>query len=64
MWEIGFSVPGSLLDPRCEGTNQLIKEGATLVTPSQNVLQMLHSQIEKNFFSSPPDTNHKCHLLS
>ncbi|KJZ81509.1 DNA transporter [Candidatus Liberibacter solanacearum] len=53
-----FSVPGSPLDPRCEGTNQLIKEGATLVTSSQDVLQMLHSQIEKNFFSSPPNTNH------
>jgi DNA processing protein len=27
-----FAVPGSPLDPRAEGTNDLIKQGATLVT--------------------------------
>ena len=27
-----FAVPGSPLDPRCEGTNGLLKQGATLVT--------------------------------
>ncbi|WP_354687994.1 DNA-processing protein DprA [Candidatus Liberibacter africanus] len=47
-----FSVPGSPLDPRCEGTNQLIKDVATLITSAHDVLQMLHSQVEQNFFSS------------
>jgi DNA processing protein len=27
-----FAVPGSPLDPRCEGTNGLLKQGAILVT--------------------------------
>ena len=27
-----FAVPGSPLDPRCEGTNGLLKQGAALVT--------------------------------
>ncbi|MBL0848516.1 MAG: DNA-protecting protein DprA [Candidatus Liberibacter ctenarytainae] len=48
-----FSVPGSPLDPRCEGTNQLLKEGAILITSAHDALQILHPQIEKNFFSSP-----------
>ena len=26
-----FAVPGSPLDPRCEGTNRLIRDGATLL---------------------------------
>ncbi|MBY7649294.1 MAG: DNA-protecting protein DprA [Candidatus Liberibacter europaeus] len=52
-----FAVPGSPLDPRCEGTNQLIKDGAILITSSCDVLQMLQPQIEKNFFSSPCYSN-------
>ena len=36
-----FAVPGSPLDPRAEGTNQLIREGATLVTASQHVIEAL-----------------------
>ncbi len=38
---IVFAVPGSPLDPRCEGTNNLIKNGATLVTNSRDVLDAL-----------------------
>jgi DNA processing protein len=36
-----FAVPGSPLDPRCEGTNGLLKQGATLVTETNDVLTVL-----------------------
>jgi DNA processing protein len=36
-----FAVPGSPLDPRCEGTNGLLKQGATLVTGTSYVLEVL-----------------------
>jgi DNA processing protein len=36
-----FAVPGSPLDPRSEGTNALIKQGAVLVTQVEDVLEVL-----------------------
>ncbi len=36
-----FAVPGHPLDPRAEGTNGLIKTGATLVTEPDDILQAL-----------------------
>ncbi len=36
-----FAVPGHPLDPRAEGTNQLLKSGATLVTVSADILEFL-----------------------
>jgi DNA processing protein len=45
-----FAVPGSPLDPRAEGTNRLIRDGATLVTGAAHVLEGLAPQIGK------PDT--------
>jgi DNA processing protein len=36
-----FAVPGSPLDPRSEGTNALIREGATLVTSADHVAEAL-----------------------
>lgn len=36
-----FAVPGSPLDPRAEGTNQLIRDGATLVRHAQDVIDAL-----------------------
>lgn len=36
-----FAVPGSPLDPRAGGTNELLKEGAILTTNAQDVLQAL-----------------------
>lgn len=36
-----FAVPGHPLDPRAEGTNNLLKSGATLVTTPDDVLEML-----------------------
>ncbi len=36
-----FAVPGSPLDPRSEGTNALLKQGAVLVTEAEDVLAVL-----------------------
>jgi DNA processing protein len=36
-----FAVPGSPLDPRAEGSNGLLKQGATLVTEAEDVLAVL-----------------------
>jgi DNA processing protein len=36
-----FAVPGSPLDPRCEGSNGLLKQGATLVTEASDVVTVL-----------------------
>jgi DNA processing protein len=36
-----FSIPGHPLDPRAEGTNKLLKSGATLVTEPEDVLSAL-----------------------
>jgi DNA processing protein len=36
-----FAIPGHPLDPRAEGTNRLLKSGATLVTEPDDVLQAL-----------------------
>src|SRR3954469_3131537 len=36
-----FAVPGSALDPRCEGSNGLLKQGATLVTEASDVVAVL-----------------------
>lgn len=44
-----FAVPGHPLDPRAEGTNKLLKSGATLVTEAEDVLTALSPQLR-----SPP----------
>jgi DNA processing protein len=36
-----FAVPGSPLDPRAEGTNGLLKQGATMVTEAADVLEVV-----------------------
>ncbi|MBS0233058.1 MAG: DNA-protecting protein DprA [Proteobacteria bacterium] len=36
-----FAVPGHPLDPRAEGTNRLIKQGATLVTEAEDTIAVL-----------------------
>ncbi len=38
-----FAVPGSPLDPRCEGTNRLIRDGAQIVTSIDDVLEALQA---------------------
>ena len=39
-----FAVPGHPLDPRAEGTNQLLKDGATIATVPADVLDVLAGQ--------------------
>jgi DNA processing protein len=36
-----FAVPGSPLDPRAEGSNSLLKQGATIVTEAADVVNVL-----------------------
>ena len=49
-----FAVPGSPLDPRSEGTNRLIRNGATLVTSAQEVLEALQPLIHCGLAPKPP----------
>ena len=46
-----FAVPGSPLDPRAEGTNGLIKQGATPVTETADVVSVLRPIMEEKVFS-------------
>ncbi len=39
-----FAVPGSPLDPRCQGANRLIRDGATLVETAQDIIDALAAQ--------------------
>jgi len=39
-----FAVPGSPLDPRCQGANRLIRDGATLVENAQDIIDALAAQ--------------------
>ena len=41
MGRLVLAVPGSPLDPRSEGTNDLIKQGATLITSIEDILEAL-----------------------
>ena len=43
-----LAVPGSPLDPRAEGTNDLIRQGATLVAEIEHVLAVLGPLIARN----------------
>lgn len=36
-----FAVPGSPMDPRCAGTNGLIKQGATMIETAQDILRAI-----------------------
>jgi DNA processing protein len=42
-----FAVPGSPLDPRAAGTNDLIKQGATLVTEASDVINAVAPILER-----------------
>jgi len=41
-----FAVPGSPFDPRCQGTNRLIKDGANIITEVEDVL---NATSQKNY---------------
>ena len=47
-----FAVPGSPLDPRAEGTNALIREGATLCAASDHVVSALMPLVDQNWIAS------------
>jgi DNA processing protein len=52
-----FAVPGSPLDPRCEGTNRLIRDGATLLLSGRDVLDYLNAEPrprQMSFFEPDP----------
>ena len=44
-----FAVPGHPLDPRADGTNQLIKNGATMVTSAADVLEALGPTLQPRY---------------
>jgi DNA processing protein len=52
-----FAVPGSPLDPRAEGTNGLLKQGATMVTEAADVIEVVQPILGQKFegFEEPAD---------
>ena len=47
-----FAVPGSPLDPRAEGTNDLLKQGATICTAVEDVTTALEPMRSPDLFSA------------
>lgn len=52
-----FAVPGSPLDPRSAGTNQLLKDGAILVRNADDILQELPSFTDISLMRSEAEQN-------
>jgi DNA processing protein len=54
-----FAVPGSPIDPRAEGANGLLKQGATLVTEAADVLAVLEPILghRERLSAREPDTD-------
>jgi DNA processing protein len=50
-----FAVPGSPLDPRAAGTNDLIKQGATLATEASDVINAVEPIMGRPLASREPD---------
>src|SRR5262249_47733551 len=50
-----FAVPGSPLDPRAEGSNDLIKQGATVVTGAADVITVLRPILGEPRALAEPD---------
>jgi len=50
-----FAVPGSPLDPRAAGTNDLIKQGATLITGAADVVDAVEPIMERPIALREPD---------
>ncbi len=62
-----FAVPGSPLDPRCKGSNQLIKQGAYLLEDANDIRNIIGDKINlskstDNILHS--DTNIECKIAS
>jgi DNA processing protein len=50
-----FAVPGSPLDPRCQGTNGLLKDGAMIVTSPDDVIEALAPLSQLKLSLAPPE---------
>jgi DNA processing protein len=50
-----FAVPGSPLDPRAAGTNDLIKQGATLTTEASDVINVVEPIMGRPLSLREPD---------
>ncbi len=50
-----FAVPGSPLDPRAAGTNDLIKQGATLATEASDIIDAVAPIMERPIVVREPD---------
>lgn len=48
-----FAMPGSPMDPRCHGTNDLIKKGAHLIQSSQDILEILKTSTFMDHLAEP-----------
>jgi DNA processing protein len=48
-----YAIPGHPLDPRAEGPNRLIRDGATLVTRAQDIIQNLGAFTGRSFDEKP-----------
>ncbi len=48
-----FAVPGSPLDPRCEGTNGLIKDGAHMLTRATEVQEIIPATLQPKWSAAP-----------
>jgi len=59
-----FAVPGSPLDPRAEGTNDLLRQGATICTSVDDVLSALEPLLASDLFSSLAEARHQPAPLS
>jgi DNA processing protein len=64
-----FAVPGSPLDPRCRGTNDLIRQGAVLTESGQDVLSALSGALDHTIaepprggLAAPPETPSEAEL--
>src|SRR3546814_6040162 len=49
-----MAVPGSPLDPRCHGSNDLIRQGATLVERVEDILAVVAPQLTPARRADPP----------
>ncbi len=54
-----FAVPGSPMDPRCRGSNRLIRQGATLIQDADDVVEVIEPMIARpalgSFCEDPAD---------
>ncbi|MDQ8726255.1 DNA-processing protein DprA [Bradyrhizobium sp. LHD-71] len=70
-----FAVPGSPLDPRSAGANDLIKQGATLVTSAADIITVVNPILSRPIetglrepdvegFRSAPDTSERTRIVA